>query len=61
MTLRGRQVEVEILPVVNTITHVNFEVTITCQGKTLDWALTRAELAQIGLTAGKYTEVEESH
>ena len=61
MTLRGQQVEVEVLPVVNTVTHVNFEITITCQGKPLDWALTRAERAQIGRAAGQYAEPETSH
>jgi hypothetical protein len=61
MSLRGRQVEVEVLPVVNTTTHVNFEITVTCEGKTLDWVLTRAERAQIGRAAGQYTEPETSH
>jgi hypothetical protein len=61
MSLRGRQVEVEVLPVVNTTTHVNFEITVTCEGKTVDWVLTRAERAQIGLAAGQYTEPETSH
>ncbi|HEX8782083.1 MAG TPA: hypothetical protein VF764_01835, partial [Steroidobacteraceae bacterium] len=32
VTLRGRQLEVEVVPVVNTKTHVNYEITITCQG-----------------------------
>ena len=61
MYLRGQEVEVEVLPVVNTTTHVNFEITITRQGKPLDWALTRAERAQIGRAAGQYTEPETSH
>jgi len=61
MILREQQVEVEVLPVVNTTTHVNFEITITCQGKTLEWALTRAERAQIGRAAGQYAEPETSH
>jgi hypothetical protein len=61
MELRGRQVEVEVLPVVNTTTHVNFEITITLEGKTLDWVLTRAERAQIGRAAGQFTEPETSH
>lgn len=61
MTLRGRQVEVEVLPVVSTTTHVNFEVTITRQGKALNWVPTRAERAQIGRAAGMYTEPERTH
>lgn len=61
MSLRGRQVAVQVLPVVNTATHVNFEVTITCQGKALNWVLTRAERAQIGRAAGMYSEPETSH
>jgi hypothetical protein len=61
VTLRGRQVEVEVVPVVNTKTHVNYEVTITYQGKTMDWELTRAERAHIGRTAGMYSEPETSH
>jgi len=61
MYLRGQEVEVEVLPVVNTTTHVNFEITITRQGKPLDWALTRAERAQIGRAAGQFTEPETSH
>ena len=61
MELRGRQVEVEVLPVVNTTTHVNFEITVTCEGKTLDWVLTRVERAQIGRAAGQFTEPETSH
>lgn len=61
MILRGQQVEVEVLPVVNTTTHVNFEITITCQGKPLDWDLNRAERALIGRAAGQYTEPETSH
>jgi hypothetical protein len=61
VTLRGRQVEVEVVPVVNTKTHVNYEVTITFQGKTMDWVLTRAERAHIGRTAGMYSEPETSH
>ena len=61
VTLRGQQVEVEVVPVVNTKTHVNYEVTITFQGKTMDWVLTRAERAHIGRTAGMYSEPETSH
>jgi hypothetical protein len=59
--LRGLQVEVEVVPVVNTKTHVNYEVTITCEGKTMDWALTRAERAHIGRAAGMHSEPETSH
>ena len=61
VTLRGQQVEVEVVPIVNTKTHVNYEVTITCQGKRMDWVLTRAERAHIGRTAGMYSEPETSH
>lgn len=61
INLRGQQVEVKVLPVVTTTTHVNFEITITHQGKTLDWVLTRVERAQIGRAAGQYTESETSH
>jgi hypothetical protein len=61
VTLRGRQVEVEVVPVVNTKTHVNYEVTITCEGKTMDWVLTRAERGQIGRAAGMHSERETSH
>ena len=55
VTLRGQEVEVEVVPVVNTKTHVNYEVTIRCQRKVLDWVLTRAERAQIGRAAGMYS------
>ena len=61
VTLRGQEVEVEVLPVVNTKTHVNYEITVTCQGKALDWVLTRAERAHIGRTAGMHSEPETSH
>jgi hypothetical protein len=61
MTLRGQQVEVEVLPVVSTISHVNFEVSVILEGKALDWVLTRAERAQIGREAGMYSEPETSH
>jgi hypothetical protein len=61
MILRGLPVEVEILPVVSTTTHVNFEVTVTHQGKVLGWALTRAERAQVGRAAGELSEAETSH
>jgi hypothetical protein len=61
VTLRGQQVDVAVVPVVNTKTHVNYEVTITFQGKTMDWVLTRAERALIGRAAGMYSEPETSH
>jgi len=61
VTLRGQQVDVEVVPVVNTKTHVNYEVTITFHGKTMDWVLTRAERALIGRAAGMYSEPETSH
>ena len=61
MFLRGREVEVKVLPIVNTTTHVNFEITITHERKLLDWVLTRAERAEIGRVAGTQTEPETSH
>jgi hypothetical protein len=61
VTLRRRKVEVEVLPVVSTTTHVNFEVTVTHRGKALDWVLTRAERAHIGRVAGEHSEPETSH
>ena len=61
MTLRGQQVEVKVVPVISTTTHVNFQVTITRRGKGLDWVLTRAERAQIGQAAGKHSEPETNH
>ena len=61
MFLRGQHVDVKVLPVVNTTTHVNFEITITHEGKLLDWVLTRAERAEIGRAAGTHTEAETSH
>ena len=61
MTLRRRRVEVEVRPVVTTTTHINFEITITCQGKTLDWVPTLAERAQIGRAAGMHSVLEMNH
>jgi hypothetical protein len=61
MTLRRRRVEVEVRPVVTTTTHVNYEVIITCQGKTLDWVPNRAERAQIGHAAGMLSVLETNH
>jgi hypothetical protein len=61
MTLRGLTVEVELIPMVGTTTHVNFEITISHRGRILDWVPTPAELEYIGRTAGMYTKQETSH
>jgi hypothetical protein len=61
MTLRGQVVDVEVVPAVGTTTHVNYNVTITREGKVLDWVPTRAELERIGCTAGMQTVLEKSH
>ena len=61
MTLRRRQVEVQVRPVLTSTTHVNFEVTITCQGKRMHWVPSRAELAEIGRAAGMHAELETNH
>ena len=61
MTLRGEAVGVEVVPVIGTATHVNFEITITRRGKILDWVLTRAELECIGRAAGMHAKQETSH
>jgi len=61
MTLRGQVVDVEVLPAVGTATHVNYEITISCGGKVLNWVPTRAELEHIGRTAGMLTEQQTSH
>ena len=61
MTLRRERVDVEVIPAVGTLTHVNFQITVTRQGKILDWVLTRAELEQIGRAAGMHAEQETSH
>ena len=61
MTLRGQDVDVEVIPTVGTTTHVNFEITISRRGKKLDWVPTRAELEYIGRAAGMHTKQETSH
>jgi hypothetical protein len=61
MTLRGQVVDVEVRPAIGTTTHVNYALTITRGGKVLDWVPTRAELANIGRTAGLHTELQTSH
>jgi hypothetical protein len=61
MRLRGQTVGVEVFPAIGTTTHVNFEITITHRGKTLDWVLTRAELESIGRAAGTLARQETSH
>jgi hypothetical protein len=61
MTLRGKEVDVEVIPAVSTTTHVNFEITISLRGKILDWVPTRKELERIGHAAGMHAEQETSH
>ena len=61
MTLRGQVVEVEVIPAEGTTTHVNFQITISRNGKVLDWVPTRAELERIGCTLGMHAELETSH
>ena len=61
LTLRGQVVDVELVPVVGTTTHVNFEITFRRRGRLLNWIPTRAELESIGRAAAMYTEQETSH
>ena len=61
MTLRGQVVDVEVIPVVGTTTHVNLQLTISRKGKVLHWVPTRAELHRIGCTLGMHAELETSH
>jgi hypothetical protein len=61
MTLRGLAVDVEVIPMVGTTTHVNFEMTISHRGRILDWVPTAAELEYIGRTLGMHTKQETSH
>jgi hypothetical protein len=61
MTLRGQVVDVEVIPVVGTTTHVNLQLTISRKGKVLHWVPTRAELERIGCTLGRHAELETSH
>jgi len=61
MTLRGEIVEVEVMPAVGTVTHVNFAITITRRGTILDWVLTAAELECIGRAAAMHAKQETSH
>jgi hypothetical protein len=61
MTLRGQAVDVEVLPMVGTTTHVNFEITISRRGKVLNWVPTRSELESIGRAAGMHAKQETSH
>ena len=61
MRLRGEAVDVEVIPAVGTMTHVNFAINITRQGKILDWRLTPAELECIGRAAGMHAKQETSH
>jgi len=61
MTLRGRAVDVEVIPTVGTTTHVNFEITFSRRGKTLDWVPTRAELDSIARVVATHVKQETSH
>jgi hypothetical protein len=61
LTLRGEAVDVEVVPAVGTLTHVNFAITITRRGKILDWVLTPSELESIGRAAGMHAKPETSH
>jgi hypothetical protein len=61
MTLRGEIVEVEVVPAVGTVTHVNFAITISRRGTILDWVLTAAELESIGRAVGMHAKQETSH
>jgi hypothetical protein len=61
MTLRGTVVDVKLIPVVSTTTHVNYEISISRGRKVLDWVPTRAELERIGRTAAMQTERQTSH
>jgi len=61
MQLRGQLVDVKVVPVVSTTTHVNYQITITRAGRVLDWVLTRAEIERIGCTVARHTELQSSH
>jgi hypothetical protein len=61
MQLRGQLVDVKVVPVISTTTHVNYQITITRGGTVLDWALTRAEIERIGCTIARHTELQTSH
>lgn len=61
LTLRGVVVDVELVPMVGTATHVNFEITIRRKGKILQWTPTRPELETIARAAAMHTEQETTH
>jgi hypothetical protein len=61
LTLRGQVVDVELVPVVGTTTHVNFEITFRRGRRILNWVPTRAELESIARAAAMHTEQETSH
>ena len=61
MHLRGQLVDVKVVPAVSTTTHVNYQITISCGGKVLDWVPNRAELEQIGRAVAKQTDIQNSH
>lgn len=61
LTLRGEVVEVEVIPAIGTMTHVNFEITIRRRGRIVHWVLTPAELESIGRAAGLQARQETRH
>jgi hypothetical protein len=61
MSLRGQTVDVKVVPLISTTTHVNYEVTISRGSKILDWVPTRAELRLISCAAGSHAELHTSH
>jgi len=61
MLLRGQLVDVKVVPLVSTTTHVNYQITITRARTVLDWVLTRAEIERIGCTIARHTELQTSH
>ncbi|MBV9724326.1 MAG: hypothetical protein JO299_04040 [Gammaproteobacteria bacterium] len=60
MRLRGKDVLVELRPLVHTTEVVNYKITIRCGRKVLRWTPTHAELALIGRAAGMETKQETS-
>lgn len=60
MKLRGKDVMVELRPLVQTTEVVNYKITIRRGGKVLRWMPTHAELALIGREAGMETKQETS-
>jgi hypothetical protein len=60
MKLRGKDVLVELRPLVHTTEVVNYKITIRCGKRVLRWTPTHAELALIGRAAGMETKQETS-